>query len=69
MNSTAILRLDQTERTFSLTITFPRPRFRLPRWARRSEAEQPLRTEEALRWEKTSFSKEHGAELAHKRFQ
>ena len=65
MNSTAALRLDRTEHTFSLTITLPRPAFRLPKWARRARR-KALRTEEARLWETVSYSKEHAADLPDK---
>ena len=64
MSNTAVLRLNQTEEVFSLTITLPRPAFRLPKWNKRPAA---LPTEEARLWETVSFSKEHRPDLPDKR--
>ena len=44
MNSTAALRLCQTERTISFTLTLPRPRLRLPRREKPAAALRPERT-------------------------
>ena len=68
MNTAAVLRLDRTERTFSLTITLPRPVFRLPRWANSRRGEGFLPTKESRQWEQVSHCKEHSADFPDKRY-